>query len=386
MGVVYSGFKFKSTEIAIDPSIINLDLISGYLPLIIAFFLNHLSVNTVEDYQKNPFYKFDRTLYFYIKSWLFPFLSISILALIIGTYFIDEKLLMSTIVFLVYSIAFSRMNLGKYYILMINTILLLLGVKHSFLLMMIILIPIDYYFSLIYLRKPLRVKKQIEQVSLFWKEYRYYRFYKSELFYVIINLAFSLTLFIIINSDFKGVSDFKSINMFLFWCNLGVIVLPTSLTMFNVLGMESKVLVRLKIREDLACNYVKNKVRFYVSVLYVLNIFALIYFYTVGLSIETLLRYIISLFLFNEMLFLGASIYSVLMVEEKEKKWRYGQYFFSKNNNYIPILLFSLIFFITVTNKMSMTSVLFFSLIIVMIVQIFYSNILHYCIVKKLSA
>ncbi len=174
--------------------------------------------------------------------------------------------------------------------------------------------------------------------SLIKKEIEYYKFYQSERYYFFIALLMTLSLIV-----FLSINEFQNKNYsFLIWVCLTISTLPFSMTIFNLYGMDIQNLPLYLLNIKAAIDYQKKRIIYYFYSIYFFQGVFVFYFYVVFHDIFFTITLILAAIAFSELMYSTALIYSIILPEEKEMPWRYGQYFRSKNVNMIP---FSIIFF-----------------------------------------
>jgi len=171
------------------------------------------------------------------------------------------------------------------------------------------------------------------------KEIMYYKYFTSEQYYLVATFIFYLVFVFFVVSEL----DISDKYTFIFWVQLAIAVFPFSLTLFNLFGMDINCLSRF-FRDPLnTINLQITRIRYYLFQIYVLHIIVLIKYWFIFKDIYSIIVYSIAAILFNELLLTCSLLYSLMFIEKKEIKFRYGQYFKSKNVNLLSIILFLMV-------------------------------------------
>lgn len=349
----------------------------AFYTIFLAFLASHFSLTLFYPLSIFPFIKFNQKYLWYLKSIFYPLCSPFFIFIIIVSFFYIENLLYY-ILFIISNILFVNNKRLSYKFLPV----FLLGYFFS--------VELFHYLTLFlftgvaYLTLDTKIKnreklplhsvasyKKID-IPLLYKELNYYKMYKSESYYLFLNTIFSAILFLSVFSSIENITY-----DFLFWVNLGIAVIPFSLTLFNMLGMDTNLINRLRMRPDLATKYLKRRYRLYINIVYIYDLVIIISFALKFGEVSIIPLYIGASVLFNEIVLLLSSCVSIVFLEKKEVHWRYGQYIFSKSNNLMPVVLLANVLLLSILSSyMHVLGIIALGLIMMIINNYFYKDIL----------
>ena len=191
------------------------------------------------------------------------------------------------------------------------------------------------------------------------KEFKYYKYYTSEIVYSVIGLGICLYLIILIYRP-----DFVREYGFSMWVYLCITQLPFTMSLFNLFGMDTNVVTRYFRDAENTINYQIRRFRVYQLPIHVLNLVILSSFFIKFHNLKMIFTYSLALIAFNEFVLFTAILISIFFIECKEKKWRYGQYLLSKNVNSMAFVLsVYLVLLLFAHNFLGMPGIIFLTVI-----------------------
>jgi hypothetical protein len=177
------------------------------------------------------------------------------------------------------------------------------------------------------------------------KEYEYYRYFKSERYYLVLNFLFSLFFLIYLPLNINPEAAYQ----FSMWIGLAAAILPFSMTLFNLLGMDiNSLAIYIRLPKN-AILYQLKRIQYYFVIIYFFDLVFAIALYFSFNQISVSMVFLVIAFIFNELIFGISLLYSIYLAEEKEINWRYGQYIKSFNVQSISFVLLFMVLIINIS-------------------------------------
>ena len=183
----------------------------------------------------------------------------------------------------------------------------------------------EFYFTII---KPIVIIKEI----------KYFFYYSSEQVYNLIAIIIFFYI-VIFNINSGSLGDYP-ISVFAF---PAIAFLSFSQTFINLFGMDTNAVKMYFYNYDKTIDYLVKRVRIYQ---YFTNFLCAIFLGAVIFIMKLysmILPFILGVIIFNELILSISILVSILFIEKKEVKWKFGQYSLSKNVNLLPFVLVGLV-------------------------------------------
>lgn len=315
--------------------------------IVIAIFAAHFSIKLTTPLSFKPFWRFGSNNQFFLKSYIYPLFSsdMFLIFLTMVITFGKRGIIYFTLFYIVY--------LSSYKMVFVRVVMIGSTIfSHLFfsneiqilsftVLMISAIIFYDWQKSKkISTKKNRKISTPLFQSLIVKKEIAYYKYFTSEQYYFIIGILIYFLLFNYIST----LSASDSPLFFMFFV-LFMSCLPFIMTLFNLFGMDTNALDRFFRHPTNTIDYQLKRLRIYELLMIIFHIFFGISFSILYKDISVFIEYMIISFVFVEALISISFLYSICLIEQKEIRFRYGQYLKSKNFKFLQLVQIGLVVF-----------------------------------------